>query len=111
MDIGFGEEIMVPRGGGSVAEFAIWNVFLILPSAKDNGYPQRMKGSGVGRLMFRKKRVGCVIGGQDVFRGGHFQSRVFNNQSVNLFRSRSQVTSALSGGKTMQDYGPPARFP
>jgi hypothetical protein len=31
-----------------------------------------------------------------MFRIGCFQARDFNNQSVNLFRSRSQVTSALA---------------
>jgi len=33
---------------------------------------------------FLGQGVGCVVGGQDIFRGGHFQARDFNNQSLNL---------------------------
>jgi len=36
------------------------------------------------------------VRGMECFRGGCFQAGGFNNQSVNLFRSRSQVTSALA---------------
>ena len=51
--------------------------------------------------------VGGVIDGRDVFRGGRFQAMDSVNQSVNLVRSRSQVTSALSarsgGGSSVQN--------
>jgi len=39
--------------------------------------------------------VGGVIDGRDVFRGGRFQAMDSVNQSVNLVRSRSQVTSTF----------------
>ncbi len=35
-------------------------------------------------ISFKTKRFGCSFEGLEVFRGGRFQSEVFNNKSVNL---------------------------
>jgi len=49
MDSGFGMRMMVPRGGGLVAEFVLDFIFWMVLSAKDNDNLHRMKGSEVGQ--------------------------------------------------------------
>jgi len=44
-------------------------------------------------ISLKTNRFGCAFEGYAIFCGGHFQAGYFNNQSVYLFRSRSQVTS------------------
>ena len=84
--------------GGSVCNG--WEVARRNPPAVDERFFEGMNSQrwicGLSKKTEWYKMFGCAISEWYIFRSGCFQAWDCNNKSVNPFRSRSQVTSALS---------------